>query len=117
VYPPAQQPEDLDRFFVERGNAGDVEGLVALYEEDAVLAGPDGSVIVGRDEIRRFYSGLLSQGVTFGGRIREAIRNGDIALTSTTRPGDATVEVARRAPDGSWRWAIDQPRVLGSDIP
>ena len=37
---PTVEPEDLERFFVERVNAGDVEGLVALYELDAVLAFP-----------------------------------------------------------------------------
>jgi hypothetical protein len=36
----AAQPEDLSRFFLERANAGDVEGLVALYQPDAVLAFP-----------------------------------------------------------------------------
>jgi hypothetical protein len=42
-----------------------------------------------------------------------AIWNGDLALTSTRLPGGgATVEVARRQPDGSWRWVIDQPAVL-----
>src|SRR6266508_1862951 len=35
---PAVEPEDLERRFVERVNAGDVEGLVALYEPDAVMA-------------------------------------------------------------------------------
>ncbi|HEU4543224.1 MAG TPA: hypothetical protein VFR23_18990 [Jiangellaceae bacterium] len=34
----AFQPEDLSRFIVERLNAGDVDGMVALYEPDAVLA-------------------------------------------------------------------------------
>jgi hypothetical protein len=44
---------------------------------------------------------------------RPVIRNGDLALTSTRLPaGGATVEVARRQPDGSWRWVIDQPAVL-----
>jgi hypothetical protein len=42
-----------------------------------------------------------------------AIRNGNLALTSTRLPsGGATVEVARCQPDGSWRWVIDQPAVL-----
>ena len=36
----AARPEDLSRLFVERANAGDVDGLVALYEPDAVLAFP-----------------------------------------------------------------------------
>jgi DNA-binding FadR family transcriptional regulator len=42
-----------------------------------------------------------------------SLRNGDIAVTSTTRAGNATVEVARRQPDGTWLWMIDQPNVLG----
>ena len=36
-FEPATKPEDLARFFVERANSGDVEGLVDLYEPDAVL--------------------------------------------------------------------------------
>src|SRR5262245_9696212 len=43
---PARNPEDLARFFVVRANAGDVEGLVALYEPDAVLAAPDGQLLI-----------------------------------------------------------------------
>lgn len=39
TWEPALEPEDLARFFVVRANAGDVDGLVALYETDAVLAG------------------------------------------------------------------------------
>jgi len=38
----ARQPEDLDRLFLERANAGDVDGVVDLYEPDAVLAFPPG---------------------------------------------------------------------------
>ena len=38
----------------------------------------------------------------------------DLALTSTLLVGGgATVEVARRQPDGTWLWVIDQPNVLG----
>ena len=40
-------------------------------------------------------------------------QNGELGHTSTRLPGGgATVEVARRQPDGSWRWVIDQPAVL-----
>jgi len=46
-YPPALEPEDLDRYLMERANAGDVEGVVALYEPAAVLAFPVGHVTVG----------------------------------------------------------------------
>ena len=42
-YDSARKPEDLSRFSVERANAGDVEGLVAVYQRRARLpdaAGP-----------------------------------------------------------------------------
>lgn len=106
-------PEDLDRLFLERANAGDVDGVVALYEADAVLALAPGQVAVGREAIRRVYARLLDRPPVFTGVIQPAIRNGDIAVTSATRASDATVEVARRQPDGTWLWMIDQPNVMG----
>jgi len=113
-YEPAIQPNDLGRFFVERANAGDVEGLVALYEPDAVLALPTG-VATGRDEIRQAYQQLLADRPRFEpGEPQEALVNGDLAVTSTRLVGGgATAEVARRQPDGTWLWIIDQPNVLG----
>ena len=113
-YEKAAQPEDLSRFFVERANAGDVEGLVALYTPDAVLALPDGQVATGAAEIREFYRTLLASRprITAGGQ-RPALRNGGLALTSTRLPsGGATAEVAQRQPDGTWLWVLDQPNVL-----
>jgi ketosteroid isomerase-like protein len=110
----AARPEDLGRYFVERANAGDVDGLVALYEPDAVLAFPTGQVTIGSQAIRRVYERLLAERPTFAaGEQQPAFRNGDLALTSTRLAGGgATVEVARRQPDGTWLWVIDQPNVL-----
>jgi ketosteroid isomerase-like protein len=48
----AMKPEDLTRLFVERANAGDAEGIAALYEPEAVMAYPPGEVTVGREAIR-----------------------------------------------------------------
>jgi ketosteroid isomerase-like protein len=111
---PAAEPEDLGRYFIERANAGDVEGLVALYEPGAVLAFPAGRLTAGHDEIRTVYAELLAGKPSFSSAGQQpAIRNGDLALTSTRLPGGgATVEIARRQPDGSWRWVIDQPALL-----
>jgi SAM-dependent methyltransferase/ketosteroid isomerase-like protein len=113
---PARAPEDLGEFFIERASAGDVEGLVALYEPDAVLAFAPGRVAVGHDEIRAAYRELLAGRPAFAsGGQRPPLRNGDLALTSTRLPGGGTtVEVARRQPDGTWLWAIDQPSLLSS---
>ncbi|NED83655.1 DUF4440 domain-containing protein, partial [Streptomyces sp. SID11233] len=51
-YEKALRPEDLTRLFVERANAGDADGVAALYAEDAVMAYPPGNVTVGRAAIR-----------------------------------------------------------------
>lgn len=111
----ARQPEDLSRFVVERLNAGDVDGLVALYEPDAVLALPDGQVATGSNEIRRTYERLVADKPVFTpGRQLRTVRNGDLALTSTQLAnGGVTVEVARRQADGTWLWTLDQPSLLG----
>ena len=111
----AAAPEDLGRFFIERANSGDVEGLVALYEAGAVLALSEGGTVTGVGAIRQVYEQLLATKPTFApGTPRPALRNGDWALTSTRIPaGATTTELAHRQPNGTWLWTIDQPNVLG----
>ncbi|GAB2655923.1 nuclear transport factor 2 family protein [Prescottella soli] len=111
----AAEPEDLNRLIVERLNAGDVDGLVALYEPDAVLALLDGRVATGTSEIRSAYEQLVAGAPVFSpGAVQPALRSGNLAMTSVRLPdGGATVEVARRQSDGRWLWVIDQPQVLG----
>jgi ketosteroid isomerase-like protein len=111
----ARDPEDLSRLFIERINTQDVEGLVALYEQDAVLATPDGGAVRGEEAIRQFYAALTASAPQFApGEQHPALRLGELALTSTRLPGGAgaTAEVARRQPDGSWRWVLDRPNVM-----
>lgn len=108
----ARRAEDLGRFFIEKANAGDLEGLVALYEADAVLAFPSGKVTRGIQAIRQAYEELIATRPRFKGEQRPALLNGDLAFTSTRFEGGATAEVARRQPDGTWLWVIDQPNVL-----
>ena len=111
---PAVEPEDLERLFVARVNAGDVEGLVELYEPDAVMAFPPRNVATGSEAIRHVFKEFVASGVklTLGDQ-QPALRVGELALGST-RLVDAgvTAEVARRQPDGTWRWVIDQWNVV-----
>ncbi|WP_223885620.1 YybH family protein [Nocardia colli] len=110
----ATEPNDLGKFFIERANAGDVDGLVALYEPDAVLAFPPGSLATGHAEIRKVYEQFVAAApVLEPGRQHPALVSGDLAMTaSTLTTGEVTVEIARRQPDGSWLWATDQPSLV-----
>jgi uncharacterized protein (TIGR02246 family) len=108
----AAQPEDLARLFVERANAGDAEGLAALYEPNAVVAYPPGSVTVGREAIQKLYEQMVAAAPKF--TVEEplpTLRHGNLALTAT-RPADGTggrAQVARRQPDGTWLRIMDRP--------
>ncbi|MGB9112922.1 MAG: nuclear transport factor 2 family protein [Acidimicrobiales bacterium] len=121
----ALEPDDLGRLFLQRANGGDIEGVVALYEREAVLESPASRLTTGLDAIRALYEQLFASRPSFAGDVRPAIRVGELALTSTQfdvvstntdgRPimtRTATVEIARRQSDGSWLWVIDKPNVL-----
>lgn len=112
----AAEPEDLTRLFVERANAGDVDGLTELYAPDAVIGFPPGQMTVGRDAIRALFEQMLEGAPHF--ELEESLptlRYGDLALTST-RPADdagARSQVARRQPDGTWLRILDRPEARG----
>lgn len=112
-HPVAKHPEDLARFFVERANAHDLEGLVALYAADAVLAGMNGEMAVGHAAIREAYAAMLAAHAHFtAGEAAPTLLRDDLALTSTRLiNGKITAEVAQRQADGSWLWVLDQPLI------
>ena len=107
---PARDPQDLERLLVSRQRAGDVEGMVALFEPDAVVDSSDGKLARGRAAIRAFFAEQVTAGRKFQiGEQRPALVSGDLALTSTGLPdGSVTSEVARRQADGTWLWVIDR---------
>lgn len=55
----ARNPNELEKFFVDRANAGDIDGLVALYEPQAVLVSDNGHQVAGTDQIRQFFAEYL----------------------------------------------------------
>src|SRR5215470_17651092 len=103
---PARDPQDLERLLVSRERVGDIDGMMALYEPDAVLDCGGGRLKRGKEAIRELFGELVASGRKFEfGDQRPAIVSGDLALTSTCLPdGSVTAEVARRQGDGTWLW-------------
>ncbi|MEE9330205.1 MAG: hypothetical protein V3V30_08720 [Parvularculaceae bacterium] len=110
MHQPANDPNDLERFFVERANAGDLEGLIALYEKTAIIDSGGGEILRGIDQIRPYLIKFLaSHTQLLPSRQAKALCRDDLALTSSQLAnGDITAEIARRQADGSWRWVVDQ---------
>jgi uncharacterized protein (TIGR02246 family) len=118
----ADRPEDCDRLFAEGVNAGDVEAVVTLYEENGCFVQRE-SAAVGHAAIRPVIERMLTVKSRLSCRVRRVVRSGeDLALLyndwSLTVPGPdgqpvertgRALELVRRQPDGSWRFVIDDP--------
>lgn len=107
---PARDPQDLELLLVSRQRAGDVEGMLALFEFHAVIDSGDGQLTIGRHAMRALYTKIIATCHKFEfGEQRPAIISGDLALTSTRlSDGSVTAEVARRQGDGTWLRVIDK---------
>jgi uncharacterized protein (TIGR02246 family) len=120
---PAHTPEGVSGLLVELFNAGDLDGIAALYEPKALMVAEPGRVISGQAQIREAYEGFMP------GKSRLAIMprqvlvlEGDVALASNnwqitgTNPDGSpmsasgtSAEILRRQPDGSWLYVVDDP--------
>ena len=123
----AKTPEDVDRLFAECVNAGDVDGVVALYEADGTLLMPDLEPIRGHEAIRVAIGDFVAMKPTLRMSIIKVIHGGgDIAVVyndyqvSLVGPDGKTIEdcgkaceIVRRQADGSWKFVIDDPRMRG----
>jgi len=113
----ALNPSEISPLFVEYINSGNLEGIVSLFEENAMVATSSSTFATGKEEIRTYFTQLLSHNPQFDTLHHQpAIVNGDIALTSTRVPNAfITVEVSRKQSDGSWLWFIDQPNIAAEN--
>ena len=120
----AMTPAQLMTTFAERAGRGDAEGLLELYEPEAVFEPQLGVVLRGTAEIGAALAGFAAMGpvITYVGE-PDVVVVDDIALVSNTwmmtaalpdgsthSDGGVSADVLRRQGDGTWRVLIDQPR-------
>jgi ketosteroid isomerase-like protein len=112
-----------DLAFAAAANAGNLDGVVAIYADDASLLPPNHPPVKGRDAIREYWGGLLGaynvkfelSSETIEGRGDLAYNVGGYHLDAKPKakgppPIDEEgkfVEVLKRQADGSWKYAVD----------
>ena len=122
---PISDPHHLHDRFLQVVATRDVQGMVDRYEPTGTAVLLEGGTAVGDSAIRAMAEGLVDGIRSIRGGTRRVHVAGDIALTSGTWTAEielpdgslvsqegVTAEVARRQPDGSWRFVIDDPRFV-----
>lgn len=126
----ATTPSDVHRLFAGRFRAGDLDGLLELYDPAAIFLTQSGDIVSGKTAIRELLGGFLQLADTVELEHRDAFEADGVArlqdrwtLTGHDPDGNAiemsdrTAGVARRQADGSWRIAVDNPWGLGTPAP
>ena len=116
----ARSPEEICQLFRRYMATGDVESLLDLYDPEAVFLNQFGEVLKGPNGLREALAPLATSHASFDYRIRQIIQTDNIALMHTDwqvtllqQHSTHAIEVARRQPDGSWRWLIGDPFTVG----
>jgi len=119
----AQTPADLDRLFGERVNAGDIDGVLALYESDATLIRQDRTAATGTAAIREELVKLVALRPQMTLNVIRVVPGGewisvvydDWTLKGIDPSGNRVEfgghasETVRRQHDGTWRFVVDDP--------
>lgn len=115
-------PEQLMRTFVDRLNARDLDGLLALYEPDAVFEPAPGAIARGVDQIRDALRSFVELEPKMTSEVVQVLEGGGVALVvnewsmsgrapdgSPVEQGGRSADVVRRQPEGGWLVVVDKP--------
>jgi ketosteroid isomerase-like protein len=116
----ANTPEDLCRLFRQYMSAGNLDAVLSVYDSDVVFLNRERLPRRGRDELRQELAPFAASRTTFDFTTKEIIQADGVALMHTqwriSGPEPLStyaIEVARRQPDGTWRWLIGDPFTIG----
>ncbi len=118
----ARKPEEIHELFAQAYQAGDLEGILALYETEATFVLQSGERVRGHAAIREALRNFLVAKPRFELQQEQVVQADDIALIISrwtidgaspdgqpARMEGRTADVARRQPDGRWLVVIDHP--------
>jgi ketosteroid isomerase-like protein len=115
----AKSPEEIRHLFKQYMAEGDIDSVLSVYDPEAVFLNRSGEVKKG-EALRQELAPFAAVKATFDFNIKQVVQSGDIALMHTewkvSSPEPMSVyaiEVARRQPDGTWRWLIGDPFTVG----
>jgi ketosteroid isomerase-like protein len=105
----------MSREFAEAANAGNVDGMMMIYADDAVLMPPNAPEFNGRASIKQFWSGLIAAAkpkvTLMPGKIMEscdmATEVGRYELTIGPMKDEGKYVVTWRRTNGEWRAVAD----------
>ena len=118
-------PKNLNENYNELFLAGDLEGLMSLYETSAVLCPAPGVLLNGHEQIREQMKALFTLKGELAPTQLSCVQKDDLAMLhakwsfkgtdgagNTVDIGGHSSKLARRGSDGGWRYVMDLPVAL-----
>ena len=113
---------DIDPAFEKGFNAGDLDALLKLYDEQSVLVAEPGKPVQGLESIKKALMGFLALKLPIQLTVRRVYENGDVGLCvadwsmagkapdgKDVKLGGTSAEVVRKTSAGNWVYVIDSP--------
>lgn len=118
----ANSPQAVSNLVAKRLSAGDLDGVMALYEPNACFVPQTGPALQGAAAIREGFAGFLTMKPKLTMESESVVQADDVAIVYTkwslsgigpdgspiTVSGQAT-DVMRRQANGTWLCVIDNP--------
>jgi ketosteroid isomerase-like protein len=123
---PAADPSEITARSAEWDaalNAKDIDGIVALYTDDARMMAPNMPAGTGSDGVRAAFTGMIEAGLSVKLTSVDAVVSGDVGYnvgTYVLSAGDEQADIGKflevweRGADGVWRISND---IYNSDLP
>ena len=122
------EPADFPKAFEEALNVGDLNAILALYDEAATLRTQSGEARSGAAAVRSEMEQLIAAGARITNTLRHVLVSGDVALIivdfvlrlgtaeGPTEVSGTATNVLRRDPHGRWHMAIANPHMWNGPL-